>query len=79
MTSFLKRYRVGTRLITAFTALFLIMVFTAGMGIYNMSRLNEAGERIVSVNEEAMEPLHDTLDSANAVAISLRNMILAED
>ncbi len=79
MTSFLKRYRVGTRLITAFTALFLIMVFTAGMGIYNMSRLNEAGEHIVSVNEEAMEPLHDTLDSANAIAISLRNMILAED
>ena len=41
-----KHMKVGTRLIAGFLALTLLGALVAGIGIFNMSRINDSSDRL---------------------------------
>jgi methyl-accepting chemotaxis protein len=72
-------WKIGTRLGIAFGAIGLALVFTVGLGVTNLSRVNDASDIIVLKRMPRIDMASRLLGEVNDIAIALRNAMLSED
>jgi len=72
-----NRMKVGTRLIAGFLALALLGAVVATIGIYNMSRINDAGDRLYDRELLGISYVKEANINLIYIGRGLRNVILA--
>ena len=75
----IARLRVGPRLAAAFLVMGALMCGVAAIGVLGLRALDGALERIVDEQHPRFEQVHAIIDEANAIAVALRNGLLADD
>jgi methyl-accepting chemotaxis protein len=71
--------KIGTRLGIGFGVVCLALVFTVGLGVANLSKVNDASDTIVLKRMPRIDMSTRLLGEVNDIAIAMRNMMLSED
>jgi methyl-accepting chemotaxis protein len=71
-----KDLKIGTRLGMGFGVICLALVFTVGLGVVSLGRVNESTEAVVTKRMPRLEMSSRVLAEVNDIAIALRNMML---
>jgi len=75
----IARLRVGPRLAAAFLLMGVLMCGVAAIGVLGLRSLDVALARIVDRQHPRFEQAHAIIDEANAIAVALRNALLADE
>ncbi len=73
------RFRIGARLTSGFGLIVALMLGVAVIGVSGLRSLNADLKGIVESRHSKTEQLHTIVDEVNAVSISVRNALLADD
>jgi len=75
----MNRMRVGRRLALGFTAAMALLLAVAAIAMLGLASLNGALRGIVEREHPRIERVHAVIDEAGAIAVALRNALLADD
>jgi methyl-accepting chemotaxis protein len=75
----MTRIRVGPRLTIGFLLIAGLMMGVAAIGVLGLGSLNADLHRIVDYQHPKIEHLRDIIDETGAIAVAVRNALLAED
>jgi methyl-accepting chemotaxis protein len=74
----MSRVRVGQRLLAGFLAIGALMVGVAAIAVMGLRSLNDDLNRIVDFRHPKTEHLHAIVDETSAIAVAVRNALLAD-
>jgi methyl-accepting chemotaxis protein len=74
----IKDLKIGTRLGMGFGLICLALVFTVGLGVNSLGRVNDGTNTIVTKRMPRVEESTLLLSEVNDISIALRNMILSD-
>jgi len=75
----IRDLKIATRLGLGFGAICLALAFTVGLGVVNLSQVNDASDTIVDKRIPRIDLSTRLQDEVNDIAIALRNAMLSED
>jgi methyl-accepting chemotaxis protein len=75
----MNRMRVGRRLALGFTAAMALLLAVAAIALLGLASLNGSLRGIVEREHPRIERVHAVIDEAGAIAVALRNALLADD
>jgi methyl-accepting chemotaxis protein len=75
----IKDLKIGTRLGMGFGLICLALVFTVGLGVVSLGRVNDSTDAVVTKRMPRIETSSRVLTEVNDIAIALRNMMLTDD
>jgi methyl-accepting chemotaxis protein len=75
----IKDWKIGARLGMGFGLICLGLVFTVGLGVVSLGRVNESTDAVVTKRMPRIEASSRVLTEVNDIAIALRNLMLSDD